>query len=592
MLVDTRNIRAAANLPAALFATAGALASEPAQWLRTDDRYHPITYGRLAERVRRVATGLLAAGVGPGDRVVLLMENRPEWAVADYAAMAIGAVTVPLYCSYRPQDMRYVIEDAGARIVIASGGSLLSHVLEAVESCPDVASVYALEPPRGHALVRPFAELEAHDADAAAIEGRMSGIDRHSLATIVYTSGTTALPKGVMLSHGNLLAVVEAACGVIDFRPGEMMLSFLPLAHSLERLAGHFLVYSAGLSVAFAERPDTVAKNLPEARPSLLISVPRMLEVVRARILSQVAKQPAWRRRLFAAYLACGQARFRNDAGPARRLLHALLDPLVGAKIRKRFGGRLRLMVSGGAPLGTEVNAFFEGIGLPILQGYGLTESAPLISVNPPGDRRLGTVGQPVGSVEVRLAGDGEVLARGANVMLGYWRQPEATAQAIVDGWLHTGDIGELDADGYLRITDRKKDIIVNSGGENIAPQRIESLLIADELIDQVAVFGDHRPYLVAIVVPNAEACEAWARNAGLPASDWPALAASTVLRKELQNRIAAMLSPLNPFEQVRRIHVRAEPFTIESGLLTPTLKIKRRLVFGMLKDEIEALYR
>jgi long-chain acyl-CoA synthetase len=343
--------------------------------------------------------------------------------------------------------------------------------------------------------------------------------------------------------------------------------------------------------VAFAERPDTVAKNLPEARPSLLISVPRMLEVVRARILSQVAKQPAWRRHLFAAYLACGQARFRQVATLPQRLLHALLDPLVGAKIRRRFGGRLRLMVSGGAPLSAEVNAFFEAIGMPILQGYGLTESAPLISVNPPGDRRLGTVGLPVGNVEVRLAGDGEVLAKGANIMLGYWRQPEATAEAIVDGWLHTGDIGEIDADGYLRITDRKKDIIVNSGGENIAPQRIESLLVADHLIDQVVVFGDHRPYLVAVVVPNAEACRVWARDAGLPVSDWHALAASTVLRKELQNRIAAMLKPLNPFEQVRRIHVRPEPFTIESGLLTPTLKIKRRLVFGILRDEIEALY-
>jgi long-chain acyl-CoA synthetase len=589
--IDPSRIRAAPHLPAALFTAAAAIPAEPAQWVRSGDAYQPIRYDVLAARVRTVATGLLAAGVEAGERVVVLMENRPEWAVTDYAAMAIGAVTVPLYCSYRPQDMRYVIEDAGARIVITSGGNLLAHVLQAVEACPDVQAVYALEPAGGHARVRPFAELEAAAADMAAIQGRMAHIDRRSLATIVYTSGTTALPKGVMLSHGNLLSVVEAACEVIDFHPGEMMLSFLPLAHSLERLGGHFLVYSAGLSVAFAERPDTVAKNLPEARPTLLISVPRMLEVVRARIIAQVAKLPAWRRRLFALYLACGQARFKPGAGQPRRLIHALLDPLTGARIRRRFGGRLRLMVSGGAPLSTEVHAFFEAIGMPVLQGYGLTESAPLISVNPPEDRRLGTVGLPVGGVAVRLAEDGEILAKGPNIMLGYWHQPEATAAAVIDGWLHTGDVGELDADGYLRVTDRKKDIIVNSGGENIAPQRIESLLIADALIDQVAVFGDHRPYLVAIVVPNAEACRTWAREAGLPASDWQALASSPVLRKALQNRIATTLKPLSPFEQVRRIHVHAEPFTIESGLLTPTLKIKRRLVFGLLKDEIEALY-
>ncbi|HXH65388.1 MAG TPA: AMP-binding protein, partial [Mariprofundaceae bacterium] len=303
-------------------------------------------------------------------------------------------------------------------------------------------------------------------------------------------------------------------------------------------------------------------------------------------------KQPAWQQRLFGTYLSLGQAIYRREVSLLGRLAHAALDRLAGRKLRQRFGGRLRLMVSGGAPLSVEVNEFFEGIGIPILQGYGLTESAPLISVNPPEDRRLGSVGRPVTGVEVRLAGDGEILARGANVMLGYWQQPQATAETVVDGWLHTGDIGEIDADGYLYITDRKKDIIVNSGGENIAPQRIETLLVADPMIDQVVVFGDQRPYLVAIVVPNEEACQAWAAGTGLPAADWPSLSASPVLRKELQNRIAEILKPLNPFEQVRRIHVRPQPFTIDSGLLTPTMKVKRRKVLEMCRDEIEALYQ
>jgi long-chain acyl-CoA synthetase len=581
----------AQHLPGAMFSMAALNPSHPAQWYRAAEAYHPLSYAQLASRTRHVATGLMVAGVNAGDRVALLMENRPEWAVTDYAVLAIGAVTVPLYCSYRPQDMAYVINDAGARVVVCSGGTLLQHLLKALGDCPQVEAVYVLEPQEAHPQVRAFAELEAQGIEVAAVEARMAAIDRASLATIVYTSGTTAAPKGVMLSHGNLLAVVEAACDVIDFQTDDMMLSFLPLAHSLERLAGHFLVYSAGLSVAFAERPDTVAKNLAEARPTLLISVPRMFEVVRSRILGQVAKQPAWQRRLFETYVSLGQVTYRQQATLFGRLAHATLDRLVGRKIRQRFGGRLRLMVSGGAPLSTEVNEFFEAIGIPILQGYGLTESAPLISVNPPEDRRTGSVGRPVTGVEVRLGDDGEILARGANVMLGYWQLPEATAEAVIDGWLHTGDIGEIDADGYLRITDRKKDIIVTSGGENIAPQRIETLLIADPMIDQVVVFGDRRPYLVAIVVPNEEGCRVWAAGAGLPVTGWPSLSGSKVLRKELQNRIAGMLKPLNPFEQVRRIHVRSSPFTIESGLLTPTLKIKRRQVSDVFKGEIEALY-
>jgi long-chain acyl-CoA synthetase len=575
-----------------MFSVAALKPSHPAQWYRTAETYHPLTYAQLASRTRHVATGLLASGIEVGERVALLMENRPEWAVVDYAVLSIGAVTVPLYCSYRPQDMAYVINDAGARVVVCSGGALLQHLLQAIEDCPQVEAVYVLEPREEHPQVRAFAQLESQGVDVAAIEARLADIDRTSLATIVYTSGTTAMPKGVMLSHGNLLAVVEAACDVIDFQADDMMLSFLPLAHSLERLAGHYLVYSAGLSVAFAERPDTVAKNLTEARPTLLISVPRMFEVVRSRILGQVAKQRAWQQRMFEAYLSLGQAAYRKQVTLFGRLAYGVLDRLIGRRIRQRFGGRLRLMVSGGAPLSSEVNAFFEAIGIPILQGYGLTESAPLISVNPPEDRRPGSVGRPVTGVEVRLGDDGEILANGANVMLGYWQQPEATAATVIDGWLHTGDIGEIDADGYLRITDRKKDIIVNSGGENIAPQRIETLLVADPMIDQVIVFGDQRPYLVAFVVPNEEYCRDWAASTGLPASDWSSLSASPVLRKELQNRIAGMLKPLNSFEQVRRIHVRTEPFTIESGLLTPTLKIKRRQVFDMYKGEIEALYQ
>ena len=583
------DLKHARHLPGAFFRSAEVNRDKPAQWQRIDGQYEPINYGQLADRIRHIASGLLREGVKPGDRVAILMENRPEWAAIDYAVLSIGAVVVPLYCSYRPQDIAYVLNDAGAIAVFTSGGKLLDELRKGIRDCPKVRLLYAIEPDTQDGQLISLEMLASGDIDAAGLEKRQATTDRDTLATLVYTSGTTANPKGVMLTHGNILANLEAVPAVIDqFTSDEIMLSFLPLAHSLERTCGHFLVYSYGLSVAFAERPDTVAKNLIEARPSIMIAVPRMLEVVRSRILAQVAKQPWLKRTLFIKFLdLAGQ----KQRGPLAALLHRLLDRLVGEKIRQRFGGRLRIMISGGAPLSREIGEFFEAFSLPVLEGYGLTESSPMISGNPLGDRRFGTVGKVLPGVEVNIAEDGEILARGANIMAGYWNQKEATHEAIVDGWLHTGDIGHLDADGYLHITDRKKDIIVNSGGENIAPQRVEQLLTADELIDQAIVYGDRKPYLVALIVPNREACQAWAAAQGLPETDWTHLCASEILKKHLQTRISHLLKSLNPFEQVRRIQVLAEPFTIESGLMTPTMKLKRRKVYEKYSGNLESLY-
>ncbi len=585
----------ARNLPQAFFASAGRKPDAPAQWQRRKGGYAPLSYREMEARVRRLTAGLIAAGVAPGDRVAILMENRPEWAALDYAILAAGAVTVPLYCSYRPQDMAFVLNDAECRAVFTSGGKLLAHLMQALKDAPSVGRVWTLDAQAGEAegegIAQPLAALEDSGASvpASAIDERMAGVDRDTLATLVYTSGTTGQPKGVMLSHGNILANLEAVPDVIELHDDDRLLSFLPLAHALERMASHFLVYSFGLSVAFAERPDTVAKNLIEARPTIMVSVPRMLEVVRSRILAQAAKQKGVGKVLFDMWLKRGLARAQGGRGGFG---WRLLDRLVGGKLRERFGGRLRAMVSGGAPLAAEVELFFEVVGIPVLQGYGLSETAPLLTVNPYHDRRPGTVGPAVRGVELRIAEDGEILARGPNVMAGYWRRPEDTRAVLDDeGWFHTGDIGEMDADGWLRITDRKKDIIVNSGGENIAPQRIESLLATDAMIAQAVVYGDQRPYLVALIVPDRENALAWASGQGLPESDWETLAASRVLRKELQNRINRMLAPLNSFEQVRRIIVLPEPFTVESGLLTPTMKIKRRKVYARYREALEGLY-
>ncbi len=592
MKIDSSAIDNANNLPAALFHTAGRMAAEPAQWYLKDGKYLPVTYAQLATRIRHVACGLMKAGVKAGDRVALLMENRPEWAVVDYAILSIGAVTVPLYCTYRPQDMSYVLNDSGAIAVITSGGKLLRELLSAAETCPHIKQIYAIDNAAESKKVASLASLEANQPDMEKLEKRMGKVDRDTLATLVYTSGTTANPKGVMLSHGNIITNLEAVPDVIDLNPGssgDRMLSFLPLAHALERTGGHFLPYSYGISVAFAQRPDTVAKNMTEACPSLMITVPRMLEVVRSRILSQVSKQPAISRKLFHLYLTWSGAAQR---GAIASMLLPLLDHLVGKKIRARFGGRMRVLFSGGAPLSGEVADFFEAIGLPILEGYGLSESAPLLTANPMHDRRLGTVGIAARGVELEIAEDGEILARGPNIMQGYWKNRKATKEALIDGWLHTGDIGSIDADGYLRITDRKKDLIVNSGGENIAPQRIEGVLIGDEQIDQVVVFGDQKPYLVALIVPNQEACSLWAQDKGLPETDWDHLCDSDIFKKHMQTKINKMLKTLNPFEQVRRIHLLHEPFTIESGLLTPTLKIKRRKVYEQHGELLASLYK
>ena len=590
MIADRQTaLEAAASLPAAFLDTARQHPSRPAQWYRTPDGYTPVTYEHLHSRICHVATGLIQADIKPGDRVALLMENIPEWAVADYAILSIGAVTVPLYCSYRPQDMAYVLRDAGVKLAITSGGKVARHLLNVADTCPKLKAVYVMEKMADGDKLRLFAELEAGEVDVAELGARLKSVGRDTLATLVYTSGTTGEPKGVMLSHGNIMANLKAIPGVFSFKPDDKMLSFLPLAHALERMASHFLPYTFGISVAFAERPDTVAKNMAEAQPTILIAVPRLLEVIRSRILGQVAKQSALKQGLFRQFLALGVAQGTMSWWAGVRF--RLLDRIIGGKIRDRFGGKIRLMVSGGAPLAVEVSKFFTAIGLPVLEGYGMTEAAPLISVNPVDDRRLGSVGKPVTDVEVNIAGDGEIVVRGPNVMSGYWKRRKETSETIVKGWLHTGDIGDLDEDGYLRITDRKKDLLVNSGGENIAPQRIEGLLVAEEMIEQVVVYGDRKPYLVAMIVPAEEACMAWAHAQGLPETDWEHLAESDILRKALQTRISGHLKALAQHEQVRRIYIHTQPLTIDEGLLTPTMKIKRRKVYEQFRNELESLY-
>jgi len=591
MIDVTSHIDDMKNLPQALAYTVEKHTADPAQWYRHDGVYVPVSYAQMSNRIQHVASGLIRAGIQAGDRVALLMENCPEWAVVDYAILSVGAVTVPFYCSYRPTDISYILNDSGVTTVITSGGKLLQGLLVALERCHDIPCIYAMENTFNDDHVRSLAELESGDIENDELAHRLAAIDRNTLATLVYTSGTTAHPKGVMLTHGNILTNLESVPAAIRLRSGgegDRLLSFLPLAHMLERTGSHFLTYSFGLSVAFAERPETVVKNMTEAQPSMMIVVPRMLEMIRARILAQIKQQPAAKQKLFHLYLA--QYKKKKDSMLGAPLRY-FLDALVGQKVRQRFGGKLRVFISGGAPLAVHDLEFFEALGLPVLEGYGLTESAPLLSVNVMSDRRPSTVGIAAKGVELRIANNGEILARGANIMPGYWRNDEVTGEVLIDGWLHTGDLGSICAHGYLTITGRKKDIIINSGGENISPQRVEGLLMADEYIDQVVIYGDQKPYLVALIVPNEEVCSDWFKTQNLGASDWQQVCGLEALNKHLQGKINALLEPLNRFEQVRRIHLLHEPFSIETGTLTPTMKVKRRFVCQRYVETITSLY-
>ncbi|MDQ6993118.1 MAG: long-chain fatty acid--CoA ligase [Mariprofundus sp.] len=591
MVVDSASIDDALSLPEVMFKTATTRALEPAQWCYHQGQYLAITYAQMASRIRHISSGLLRAGVRSGDRIAILMENIPEWAVIDYAILSIGAVTVPLYCSSREQDIHYLLKDSGAKIVFVSGAKLLNKLFGSLEQIPHLQQIYALEPST-HKQVASIASLEACELDQVALDHRLGQLHRDTLATLVYTSGTTDKPKGVMLTHGNILTNLESVPSIFALSSGttgDRMLSFLPLAHALERTGSHFLCYSFGLSVAFAERPDTVAKNMAEAKPTLMVTVPRMLELIRSRILGEVARQSPVKQKLFQHYLKLAA---KDKMTFLQRIFHQLLDHMIGEKIRQRFGGRVRAFICGGAPLNIEVAQFFESLGLPIIEGYGLSESAPLLSVNPMHDRRLGSVGIAGKGVELRISDDGEILARGSNIMPGYWKKQRESKETLRDGWLHTGDIGTLDSDGYLRITDRKKEIIINSGGENISPQKVEQQVLRLTEVEQVVIFGDNKPHLVAFIVANEAACRKWGQALGLPESDWQQLCASKLLRKHLHQLINSQLKGLNTFEQIRRIHILSMPFTMENGLLTPTLKIKRRKVFEQYAPILTELYQ
>jgi long-chain acyl-CoA synthetase len=586
------------SLPAMFFAMARERGERPFLWAKRDRRYRPLGWSEAADQVSRLARGLKALGIAPGDRVALISENRPEWVVADLAITSLGAMTVPAYVTNTVEDHRHILGNSGARAAIVSTAALAAKVLPAAALVPSVGFVVAIEPPaepvpetvRVHAWDDVLAEDAAPGEDIAAAAASLSPDDT---ACLVYTSGTNGVPKGVMLSHRNILANCRGATKLLT-RLGlgdEVFLSFLPLSHSYEHSAGLMFAISLGAEIYFAEGAETLAGNLLEARPTLMTAVPRLYETLHHRISRQIQRERGLKRLLFERAVALGRKRLEGgELSLGERLLDRALDRLVRAKVRARFGGRLKAMISGGAPLSPEVAGFFLALGVRLLQGYGQTEAAPVICCNPPDHVRIDTVGPPFDGVTVRIAEDGEILVHGDNVMRGYWNDPEASARAIVDGWLHTGDIGRLDPDGYLHITDRKRDFIKNSGGDMISPLHVEGALTLAPEIAQAMVAGDRRPYLVAVIVPDPDFAAAYAGEHGM-AVELPALARDPGFHRALGEAVARVNRNLAPPERVRRFCIADEPFSLDNGQLTPTLKIRRHAIRAAYGAGIDSLY-
>jgi long-chain acyl-CoA synthetase len=586
------------SLPAMFFDEAARQRDRPFLWAKREGRYRPKSWAEATRDVRRLAGGLKTLGIAPGERVALVAENRPEWVLADLAIMSAGAITVPAYVTNRVEDDRHVFADSGARAVIVSTSALSVRVLAAANQVETIHTVIAIEPAAGQASnvdVLSWEAVLARGAEAAeawahGLGAVVAALAPDDIACLFYTSGTGGTPKGVMTSHRNILANCRGAYRVLETLGlgEEVFLSFLPLSHAYEHTAGMMFPISIGAQIYFAEGAETLAANLLEARPTIMTAVPRLYETLHRRILLGVARKNGAARKLFAKALAIGEKRAAFDRlSLGETLLDPVLDRLVRAGLRRRFGGRLKAMVSGGAPLNPEIGRFFLALGVNLLQGYGQTESGPVISCNLPTRIKIDTVGPPLEGVRVRIADDGEILVAGDNVMQGYWNDPAASARVLDGGWLRTGDVGMVDADGCLKITDRKRDFIKNSAGEMVSPARVEGYLTMAPEIAQAVVFGDRHPYLVAVLVPDPD----FAASVVGVTADLPAVAADPSLIKAVGVAVARVNQALAPAERVRRFVIAAEPFTIANGQMTPTLKLRRHVIGAVYGASLDALY-
>jgi len=587
------------NLVAMFFARAAEKGDAPFLWAKIDKEWRSTSWRRAAEQVASMAAALRRIGLRKGDLVMLVSENRPEWCLADLAIMAAGCVTVPTYTTNTERDHQHILDDSGARAVIVSTQKLAKALLPAAQRTSGCEHVIAIEPLPGgqtsNVQYHDWTALIASEPPDVAAATAAADFQRGDLACLIYTSGTGGAPRGVMLHHGAILHNVEGCVTVIaeDFGVGEeVFLSFLPASHAYEHSGGQFFPIGIGGQIYYSEGIEKLASNIEETRPTIMVVVPRLFEVLRTRILKQMEKQGRLTQYLLKRALEIGAREMEGGVPLWDRPMDFLLSRTLRPKVGARFGGRIKAMVSGGAPLNPEVGLFFHAVGLTFLQGYGQTEAAPVISCNrPAAGIRLDSVGPPLKNTEVRIAEDGEILVRGELVMKGYWRNPSLTERTVIDGWLHTGDVGHIDQRGRIVITDRKKDLIILDKGDNVAPQRVEGMLTLQPEIGQAMVSGDRRPYLVGLIVPEADWTAEWARANGKP-NDPAALRSDPDYHKALSAAVDRVNSQLSVIEKVRRFILADTPFTVENEQLTPSIKIRRHVLKGVYGERLDALYK
>lgn len=559
--------------------------------------YQDISYTELGESVAAFSKGLNTLGVQKGDRIAILSENRPEWAISDFGILKIGAVNVPMFSTLTAAQVAYILNDSGAKIICVSTKDQLEKVIAIRNEVPSLEQIILFDSIEGESPegVLEFERICQLGKETGALEE--IGMNEDDIATIIYTSGTTGNPKGVMLTHANFLSNFKACKSLIDVRRTDVLLSFLPLSHVFERLGGHYVPLFSGAKIAYAESTFTVAQNMQEVSPTVMLSVPRLYETMHDRVLRAVQAGSSLKQKIFHWGVSVGSAvssKIQQGEKPSAllQLKQSIADKLVFAKLKAATGGQLRFFVSGGAALPQSIAEFFHAAGILILEGYGLTETSPVISLNHPKKWKFGTVGEPVPGIEVQIAEDGEILTRGPHVMKGYFNNEEATAEVIDgEGWFHTGDIGIIDEDGFIKITDRKKNIIVLSNGKNVAPQPMESQLVQSPFIDQIMLVGNERKNVAALIVPNFDTLKSWASENGVDTSDLAEMLKTREVHLLIQSEIRERLTDFADFEQIRRFALLEKEFSQEEDEMTPTLKLKRNVIIEKYADVIEGMY-
>jgi long-chain acyl-CoA synthetase len=579
--------------------------SRPILMHKVDKQYRGISYSEYRRRVELFALGLASLGVRKKDTIAIISENRPEWVIADMGIILLGAVDVPIYPTLTAKQIEFIFNDARVSIAVVSNQSQLNKVLKIRDQVKTLKKIILMtdktDAPTDKTVIG-FSKIyemgeEFEREEWEFIETAMKRVKPQDLLTIIYTSGTTGNPKGVMLSHSNLVANIVASAVAIPITPNDVFLSFLPLCHSFERMAGYYTAMACGATVAYAESPETVRDNLLEIHPTIVTTVPRLFERIQSRLQKQIDSGSPAKQKIFYWAVNTGRqyiaAKKRGHINPVLKAQHALADTLVFQKLKERTGGKIKYFISGGAALPRELGEFFEAVGITIIEGYGLTETSPVLCANRLDDYKFGTVGKPIAGVSIKISDDGEILAKGPNIMLGYFNNKKATAEIIdKDGWLHTGDVGMFDAHGMLVITDRKKHLFVSSGGKNIAPQPIENLILQSKYIDQFVLIGDKRMFLSALIVPEYDAIQEYADRNRIQYNSVSELVKNPIIYSIIEKDIQNLQKDLANFERVRKFVLLDKQFSIEDGEITPTLKIKRKIVEERYAHLIEEMYK